>query len=58
MTPDPEQIVADIRAARSDEEAIAIERQYVADTAEEDPGEVVTHEHDRGHGQGGEPGRG
>ena len=37
----PEDVVEAIRACLTDEQAIAIERAYVRDTAEEDPGEVV-----------------
>lgn len=36
----PDDVAAAIAAATTDEEAIAIERRYTADTAEEDPGEV------------------
>jgi hypothetical protein len=36
----PEEVVAAIGAAESEEDALAIERRYVVDTAEEDPGQV------------------
>jgi len=38
--PDPDDIVAALRAAESDDDRLAIEAEHVADTAEEDPGEV------------------
>jgi hypothetical protein len=42
--PDPGDVVDEIRAALSDDDTIEIERRYVEDTAEEDPGEVEEEE--------------
>jgi hypothetical protein len=53
--PDPGDVVDQIRDALTDDDTIEIERRYVEDTAEEDPGEVEDGD-DRGHGEGGRPG--
>ena len=37
---DPDEVVAAIRAAPDDTAKVDVEREFVADTAEEDPGEV------------------
>lgn len=38
--PGPDEVVEALRAAENEEAALEIERRYVTDTAEEDPGEV------------------
>ena len=49
----PDDVVAAIRAAPDDTAALEVERRFVTDTAEEDPGEV-----DGGHSSPDAPGGG
>ena len=55
---DPEEVVAALRAAETDEDRIEIERRYVTDTAEEDPGEVEDDGHRGPNGERRRQGRG
>jgi hypothetical protein len=50
--PSPDDVVAAIHAAETEEDKLEVERRYTQDTAEEDPGEVDDAD-DASDGEGG-----